>query len=235
METVCTYKLGQWQCSLTPKTGSNLCCLHDAGLHEKSDIIRSLHQLSQTEDPHLLAYELRDFETPKNPAIRFKNKYFKQGLWSAIKWNNDFFTRCDFLNLEWENVMMEACVLEEFQFKSCKFYGYNDSRSNWLRGSFESIKSTSQDFRLEELKIENCLFSDCNWESLNFYNCVLREVYFADCIFEQASFLHCDFVNCRFEGNSGILAMENCRIEACQMNEPEEQLLVSKVNCTTKG
>lgn len=234
MEKICNYKSGEWKCLLTSKANSNFCCLHSEAVHEQTEITKNLYQLSQTDNHILLAYDLINFQTPKNPAIRFKNKSFQRGLWSSIIWNNDFFNQCDFLNLEIENITMEACVLEDFQFKNCNFFGYSDLRSNWLRGSFESLKSEIQSFRLEGVKIENCLFSNCSWENLYFYNCVMREVYFADCVFEQASFIHCDFIDCRFEGNSGILAMENCHLEACQTEEPEDQLLISQLNCSNK-
>jgi len=235
MGSKCTYSIDQWQCPLSSESNSSFCCLHDGGLHPSSKILDNLHQLSLSEHQQLLAYELRDFESSKLPAIRFKKKNFHQGLWSSLKWRNDFFISCNFVNLELENVTMEACVLEEFLFKNCKLYGFNNSRSNWLRGTFENIESHAEIFRLEEIKIENCLFSACDWQSISLYNCKLREVYFADCVFKQASFLHCDFIDCKFEGNSGILAMENCQLKACEFNEPEEQLLISKVNCLSKS
>ena len=233
MGSICTYKLGQWRCPIRSEVDSNFCCLHDGKLHPNSSIIDNLKQLSQSNSKKLLAYELKKFESSRLPAIRFKDKHFQKGLWSSVKWNNDFFVRCNFTHLEFETTAMEACVIEEFKFKNCKFYGFNDFRSNWLRGTFENIQSKGDEFRLEGMRIDNCLFSACEWQNLSMFNCELREIYFADCIFKQASFLHCDFVDCKFEGNSGILALENCQIKACEFNEPEDQLLISKVNCTT--
>ena len=80
MGSNCTYRIDQWQCPLSSESSSSFCCLHDGNLHPNTKILDNLNQLSLSEAQQLLAYELRDFESSKLPAIRFKEKSFNQGF-----------------------------------------------------------------------------------------------------------------------------------------------------------
>lgn len=231
MSSKCSYSKGKWQCHLDSSNGSNLCCLHDSDVESPVEILQSLVRLSQLDETLLMGYLLRNLDVSKHLSIKFLNKQFDSGNWSQSKFVSTFFTDCTFRNLVFEGINLDRCVLEEFYIKNCEFYDFNDSGSNWIRGSLENIKSTACKFYFNGSTIRNCLMSNCEWQNLHAFNCELQEIYFADCSIQEGYFSHCNFTKCKFEGNMGILVLEDCNLIDCEFDNSEDDFLVSKLNC----
>lgn len=229
--SICAYSNQAWSCPLESRDGSLMCILHDPDGYEQCSKDHLILLLSQCLESNLKNYQLIHFKSPRQPHFRFTNKHFEGGIWNQVSWTFDYFVECTFSSMGLENLSLDHCVLEEFYFKNCDFYDFQDLGSNWIRGSMENIKSTSDSFDLKNTKITNCLFTNCRWTSLHIYNSELREVFFADCVLNQASLIHCNLIDCRFEGNSGILALEKCKLINCAIDESSDQFLVSQVQC----